>query len=285
MRNTYYSSPKIIRWTNEEKQLVLQDVCKQLIDNPELSINNALHAAQYRVLPKHKRRDEMGGYSSWLNRDIINREIELIKIKSQESHVSNALRLNDQKEKTIPSVLIDLFQLADEYLTKKIETTVNGKINEALELVVLSNNSKSDNNSIEFNIDQERIYGMIRESLDQFIANQELKLIQETNADIINSAKDKKPLVILINLLPDQYNEIVSEFGEIYDIRNWVDGQDSISALKSLASRATKIYGMTDKMKHRVDKTVSNINLANYVRFSGGISTLKRLLNEHYCNS
>lgn len=92
-----------------------------------------------------------------------------------------------------------------------------------------------------------------------------------------------KPRVVLVNLLPTQFNDVKHEFHELFDLVHWIDGEDGYTKLRSHANTAHKIYGMTDFMKHSVDKFLSTNAKDRYVRFTGSVSTLKSLLEAEYC--
>ena len=274
-----------IRWSQEDKEALIQDVCEQIMANENLSVLNALYAAQYRILPKNKRKDELGGFSTWLNKTIVEDRIKQIKLEQPKE----ALKIiENNKNLSLETMIPSLLNLADNYITNKLETIIDGKLNKIINSTVTEYKqpdfTEIKQSEIKVNFDETKLIESIKEQLDEFLTKQEMLALKNKIAEN-NTKPDKKPMVLLINLLPDQFNEIEKDFGELFDLRKWSDGKDSYGTLKSLASKATKIYGMTDKMKHHVDKTISNVNLPNYVRFTGGMTTLKKLLSEQFCNS
>lgn len=96
-------------------------------------------------------------------------------------------------------------------------------------------------------------------------------------------AKKDLKRVVLINLLPAQFNDVSREYGELFDLVLWSAGDSSLQALKAHANNAYRIYGMVDHMKHNVDKVVSGIAGKRYIRYTGSTSTLKSLLEKEYC--
>jgi len=107
-----------------------------------------------------------------------------------------------------------------------------------------------------------------------------LNLSSNENCSPIRKVVKRK--VVVVNLLASQFNEIRKDFDELFDLTLWKDGSDSYARLRSLCDSAYKIYGRIDFMRHAVDEFLTTNATSKYVRFTGGISTLKSLLETEY---
>lgn len=101
----------------------------------------------------------------------------------------------------------------------------------------------------------------------------------------IEAKKIKKKKMVVINMLKSQFNILNSEFKDVYDMILWTDGENGYQQLRGLAQTADKIYGMTSFMRHSVDSFLAVAAKDKYVRFTGGMSSLKNILEQEYCNS
>jgi hypothetical protein len=94
----------------------------------------------------------------------------------------------------------------------------------------------------------------------------------------VETAKLKKPDILIVGLLPQQAQEIRSSFGEVFDLRFL---ESHSSNVDQLAKNADQIYGNTKFMKHAMDGMLRKIGENRYIRFSGSTSKLKGLLRRH----
>lgn len=94
----------------------------------------------------------------------------------------------------------------------------------------------------------------------------------------VETAKLKKPDILIVGLLPQQAQEIRSSFGEVFDLRFL---ESHSSNVDQLAKNADQIYGNTKFMKHAMDGVLRKIGENRYIRFSGSTSKLKGLLRRH----
>lgn len=99
----------------------------------------------------------------------------------------------------------------------------------------------------------------------------------------VEASRSERKKVVLVNLLASQYEEVKSEYHELFDLVLWCDKDDSYTSLRTHASNAYRIFGMTDFMRHSVDKFLATHAKERYVRFTGGVSTLKKLIEHEYC--
>jgi hypothetical protein len=99
----------------------------------------------------------------------------------------------------------------------------------------------------------------------------------------VEASRHERKKIVLVNLLASQYEEVKSEYHELFDLILWCDKDDSYTSLRTHASNAYRIFGMTDFMRHSVDKFLATHAKERYVRFTGGVSTLKKLIEYEYC--
>lgn len=105
------------------------------------------------------------------------------------------------------------------------------------------------------------------------------------NSATIKATPQRKPVLLMLNLLPIQFNSIQKEYGDRFELRLWSDKESSAKQLKDLCSTAHKVYGMTKFMSHSVDSMASKAAGHNYIRFTGGVSALKRTMESTLLNS
>ena len=90
--------------------------------------------------------------------------------------------------------------------------------------------------------------------------------------------RKRKLMILIVNLLPIQFNEIQKQFGEYFDLRSWEGTKGSHTTLKALVGSAYKVYAGTDHMRHSDDTKLSKSAGDRYVRFTGSVSKLRSLL-------
>lgn len=90
--------------------------------------------------------------------------------------------------------------------------------------------------------------------------------------------RKRKLMILIVNLLPIQFNEIQKQFGEYFDLRSWEGTKGSHTTLKALVGSAYKVYAGTDHIRHSDDTKLSKTAGDRYVRFTGSVSKLRSLL-------
>ncbi len=97
-------------------------------------------------------------------------------------------------------------------------------------------------------------------------------------AKISKVKKSERPMVLVINLFPNQFNEIISVYGDIFDIRSWDGRNDSMPSLERLARNAQRVYASTSHLRHSQDEKIAALAKDKYVRYVGSTSKLKTLI-------
>ena len=121
----------------------------------------------------------------------------------------------------------------------------------------------------------------LADKLDRFISlQQQQQTIASKDTVTPPPTKVKKPMVLVMNMLPVQFGDVKNEFGEFFDLRSWEGSKGNHQTLKSLVQNSYRIFAHTDHMRHCDDTKVSKMAAGKYVRFSGSTSTLKGLLND-----
>lgn len=92
--------------------------------------------------------------------------------------------------------------------------------------------------------------------------------------------KSEKPMLLFINLFPNQLNEIESSYSTDYDVRFWDGKKDSMASLERLSQNASRIYSSIKSTRHSQDEKIYSLAKEKYVRINGSVSMLKRTVDK-----
>lgn len=88
--------------------------------------------------------------------------------------------------------------------------------------------------------------------------------------------------ILVLGLIPNQIQEVTSEFKDALDLRFWRTDQSS-NLLKSLCKQVDNTVVMTDFIGHAHETIIKNADVP-FIRQTGGISKLKDTLTTIYAN-
>lgn len=271
----YKRNKSYIRWTDEEKYKLTQETINVYFEhNQYLSILRCLHIAQQRVLNKNRMRnittiEKVTWFNEYLQKfDTINP----IKLAFENEINKKLKKYNNQQKVNIPvnnvhdkkindNNKIDKQLVNEETLRKIISEEFDNKIGDIIEAKLKTLNIA------------ETIVEYLEEDLDKIKIS-----LSSVNNNINNEAETKKSIVLLVNLLPEQFQIIEKRFSNKLELISWRDTEDSIDKLKSYCAKANRIYAMTGKMGHATDDIIVKVNKPAYRRFTGSTSNLKRII-------
>lgn len=98
--------------------------------------------------------------------------------------------------------------------------------------------------------------------------------------------KERKPIILVVGLLPNQAGLINSEFGDKFVIRHWTKDQTA-TQLKYSINNVSNIFVFVDKIGHNIDGIVASSG-KNYQRVSGGMTSLRKAIldySKEKCNA
>lgn len=237
-----------IYWTDKEKTDLAASTFAMLKKDPSLSEIQCLNLAQKALPPSRQRLIVSKQSIPWLFDELkILRNLDFKRISNSETHIP--VKPDAKPMESKPSV--DLNKLFDELISRALKSfivEITPIIEKAIESKIKSLN--------------------LAETIAEYL---------DTKPPEIKLDKRKKKMVLLINLMPVQFADVSKEFSRVLDLKMWSD-EGGYDQLRSLCFSASRIYGMTDHMSHKIDGVIKNTNAGAYVRFSGGISTLKDML-------
>ena len=244
---------KYIKWTDEEKtRLVLETKEVFLKFKNKLTVLYCFNVAQQRVLANSRMRKinnvkKIPWFQEYLEKgDSINP----IRLAFKKEFNSNNQEYNNEQE-----------------LLNNIRKIISEEVENRLPFI------------IESKLKQLNIAETIVEYLEEDLSNIKFEIQSRENKKEEEIIKNK-PVVVLINLLPEQFQIIEKVYGDQLDFISWRSTDDSIDKLKSYCSKAHRIYAMTDKMGHNTDEIIIKVNKPAYRRFTGSTSSLKRIISE-----
>ena len=120
---------------------------------------------------------------------------------------------------------------------------------------------------------------MIGESLKAQLPGRIEKAVRTIQALPEQVSKPRLPKVLVVGLLPQQAGFIATEFGELFDLSFWKDGQPD--TLKALARHADKVIVMTGWVSHYHLDLIRAAH-ADFEAVGGGMSTLRDSLETYY---
>ena len=210
-------------------------------------------------------------------------ERETLKVVPIETPIEVAIQeqLDVKPEFTLTEdeVIEEAHQLLAESSEIPVATAVAEAVDRALEnsdinfqLMLLVESVNENTKSVKYLADR----------LDKFITlhSQHQQQQKELQKDLKEQSEitKRKPMVLVLNLLPVQFAELEKMFSNYMDLRSWEGSKGNHQTLKSLVQNAYRIYAHTDHMRHCDDTKVSKLAGSRYVRFSGSTSTIKGLL-------
>lgn len=240
-----------IRWTLKEQATLVEACCRMLKSGVAESNLQAIRKAQG-ILVEGRRRDIITiGMVPWLEAAVRDRQA----IEAEASRKADL-----ERNRTVTDMPVDLLlQKLIAGITPHIEQIVSKQLSAA----------------------------KIQSAMDSAMATYLKELTGGMTAigkkAALAASKSERKKIVLVNLLNSQFNEIESEFKELFDFVLWCDKDDSYTTLKTHTANAYRIFGMTDFMRHSVDKFLSVNAKERYIRFTGGVSTLKGLIEHEYC--
>ena len=211
-------------------------------------------------------------------------EGEILKVvpvePSIEVDIQEQLDVKPEFELTEAEVIEEAHQLLAESSEIQVVTAVAEAVDRVLEnsdinfqLMLLVESVNENTKSVKYLADR----------LDTFITlhsqhqQQQKELQKELQKEQPETTK-RKPMVLVLNLLPVQFAELEKMFSNYMDLRSWEGSKGNHQTLKSLVQNAYRIYAHTDHMRHCDDTKVSKLAGSRYVRFSGSTTTIKGLL-------
>lgn len=282
-------------WTAEEKDLFLDRFKKLASDFPDtplrVKIRNALEA-----LPKEKRLGVDGiARSYWFNdwkKDFDDRRVESLEpCESVTSPVDSVEIRKESVAESSPAAPAEkapdvVEEVAQQRLVEVHQTTISPTIIDEIAKKVIAGLRPELELMLANGFASSQFIATVENAAITYLSAykpEEKKLVPTTAAAVINQAKGERKRVVLIHLLPIQFQEIKKQFDDLFDLVAWDANSCGMAALKSHAKNAYRIYSMTGKMDHSTDRYLSVHAKGRYFRFNGSTSTLIPMLEELYC--
>lgn len=93
-----------------------------------------------------------------------------------------------------------------------------------------------------------------------------------------------KPRVTIVGLLANQQQMILSEYGEVFDLKMFHTDDAQGSSFRAAAENSAAVFTMVSFINHAVENVIKSMK-GKVIRVAGGMTSLRDKLNDYFVNS
>lgn len=279
----------MIAWTEKEKDLFVKRYIE--VEKQGLTIKDKLAYCQ-KDIDRNRKKVLTSFLQIWWFEDHLNRfktkgkemttenlslqsvsEFLLKETKTLEERLENV----EKKELAIKEKFLSITQRenelrAKENFVKEQEARISREKQEYIKAI-----KDAVNESI---LNEETLVNILSSVIEKQFQMNVFKQAQE-DFEVDTERKDLKKILVF-SLGSAALSSLRNEFKDIYNISIWKDRNNISNSLKANYDNYYRIYGSTDTMSHNLDGYLKDNFDDKYIRYTGGASSLKKLLEALY---